>query len=135
MSYNFAGGYLYPATGLYFQIGNNIYLPGQTVNISDIGEQPNYYYDRSDPGSTLICVTTNINRACCRRSDGGNVGEWYYPNGTIVNRLRNSPTDSFLRVGYAEQVRLLRKHDATRPLGVYTDVKFLMNKEIMSVLQ
>ena len=105
-----------PATGLYFRMGNHIYLPGQTVIISDIGEQPG---DRSDPGSTLVCVTTNVNRACCRNKDGGNIGEWYYPNGVAVNRPSNSPTDSFYRVGYVEHVRLMRLHDATRPLGVY----------------
>ena len=117
LSYNFSGGYWPPATGLYFRIGNHTYLHGQIVNISDIGEQP--YYDISDPGSTLVCVTTNVNRACCRRSDGGNVGEWYYPNGTIVNRPNNSSTAAFLRIGHEQQVRLMHRSDATGPLGLY----------------
>ena len=116
LSYNLAGGYLPPATGLYFQLGNHIYLPGQSINILDIGEQPG---DRSDPGSTLVCVTTNVNRACCRGSDGGNVGQWYFPNGVAVNRPGNSPTDSFYRVGHEQQVRLAHRSDATGLLGLY----------------
>ena len=110
------GVYSVPSIGLYFQLGNQIYLPGQTINRSDIGEQPS---NRSDPGFTLVCVTTNVNTACCRRSDGGNVGEWYYPNGMIVNRHINSPTGAFHRTGYQQQVRLAWIYGATVLLGVY----------------
>ena len=42
---------------LYFKVGNKEYLSGQLVNITDIGGQP---ANRSDPGSTLVCVTTNV---------------------------------------------------------------------------
>ena len=53
--------------------------------VSDIGIQPR---DRTNPGSTIVCVTTNVNTACCRKNDNnaltncttGAVGEWYYPN-------------------------------------------------------
>ena len=62
---------------------NNVYIPGDSVPITDIGPQPG---NRSDAGSTLVCVTTNVNTACCRGSDGGAIGEWYYPNGTRVPR-------------------------------------------------
>ena len=64
-------------------------------------------------------MTTNVNRACCRKKDGGNVGEWYYPNGTIVNRLSNSPTDSFARVGHEQQVRLVCSSNVTGRLGLF----------------
>ena len=51
---------------------NNIsYLPGDSVLISDIGTQPPD--ERSNPGSTLVCVTTNINIACCRAGDNNDV--------------------------------------------------------------
>ena len=50
-----------------------------------------------NPGSTLVCVTTNANTACCKSDDNnalnnataGAVGEWYYPNGSLVPCHRN----------------------------------------------
>ena len=101
------------------------YLPGDFVLISDIGPQP---ADRNDSGSTLICVTTNVNTACCRGNDNnaltnataGSVGEWYYPNGTIVPRPGSNVRD-FERVGYTHQVRLGKAVlNSTPPPGVYT---------------
>ena len=103
-----------------------IYLPGDTVVISDIGPQP--LVDRSDPGSTLICITTNVNTACCRASDNngmttataGAVGEWRYPNGTLVPRASEATAVDFARFGYTHQVRLgMEFPDSTPPLGVY----------------
>ena len=103
--------------GLYFELNEGIYYDGDSVLISDIEDQP---ADRSDPGSTLVCVTTNVNTACCRGSDGGAVGEWLYPDGTIVPRPGGNPVD-FARVGYAQQVRLARSVSTSPPpLGVYT---------------
>ena len=101
------------------------YLPGDSVLISDIGSQPS---DRSDPGSTLVCVTANVNTACCRSGDNnyitnataGAVGEWYNPDGTLVRRPSGNVSD-FARIGYTHQVRLERAvSDSTPPLGVYT---------------
>ena len=101
------------------------YLPGNSVLISDIGSQP---ADRSDPGSTLVCVTADVNTACCRSSDNngvhnaaaGAVGEWYYPNGAQVPRPSGVVVD-FARIGYTHQVRLGRVvSDSIPPLGVYT---------------
>ena len=100
-------------------------LPGETVLISDIGLQPS---DRSNPGSTLVCVTTNINTACCRLNDNygatnataGALGEWRYPNGALVPRLVGKVVD-FARVRYTHQLRLARViSDSIPPLGVYT---------------
>jgi len=107
-----------------------IYYDGDSVLISDIGPQS---ADFSDHESTLVCVTTNINTACCRGSDNndsttdraGAVGEWHYPNGTLVPRLyrnRYNVTD-FARFGYTHQARLGRQvSSSTPPLGVYTCV-------------
>ena len=114
-----------PSTGLYLMLKGAILLPGDSVLISDIGSQP---ADRSNPGSTLVCVTTNVNTACCRNNDNngrtsataGSVGEWFYPNGTLVPRS-NSYVNNFARVGYSHQVRLARVVlRPTPPLGVYT---------------
>ena len=53
-------------TGLYFMLNGAIHLSGASVLISDIGLQP---ADRSDPGSTFVCVTNNVNTACCIVND------------------------------------------------------------------
>ena len=119
-----------PSTGLYFILGNNIYLTGESVVITDIGEQP---ATRSDPGSTLVCVTTNVNTACCRGSDGGSVGDWFYPDGSMVPRSNNvgSSTNIFTRFGYTHQVRLGIVGTPSEPLGAYRcDVPDGMNGTI-----
>ena len=77
--------------------------------ITDIGSNATL----DDASSTLVCVTSNVNTKCCRGSDGGSVGEWFHPNGTLVPR--NSGTvgdDIFTRSGYTEQVRLNRRANA-----------------------
>ena len=107
-----------PSTGLYFMLDNNIYLPGDSVLITDIGTQPG---TRVDPGSTLICVTSNVNTACCRGADGGNVGEWFYPDGSMVPRpgAISTSTGIFARYGHNHQVRLGIVGSPTGPLGAY----------------
>ena len=116
---------LAPPIGLYFELNSVIYNDGDSVLISDIGPQP---ATRSDPGPTLICVTTNVNTVCCRKSDNnkmtnataGAVGEWRYPDGNLVHRPGGNVVD-FARVGFTHQVRLSREVlDSTPPLGVYT---------------
>ena len=106
----------FPTTGLYFSLNGVIHLPGESVLITDIG---NIAY-LGDIDNSLVCMTSNVNTKCCRRSDGGNVGEWYRPDGTIV--VRNSGAvgdDIFTRSGFTQQVRLNRRANAVGPLGVY----------------
>ncbi len=114
----FCTGATPPSTGLYFRLNDNIYLPGEAVLIDDIGSQP---YVRSNSGSSLICVTENVNRFCCRSSDGGNLGDWYYPNGSAVYRPYYLSYD-FVRTGYTHQIRLARSayYSAMDVLGLYT---------------
>ena len=91
---------------------------GSSLVISDIGEQPN---ERSEVGSTLVCVTSSINNNYCRIADRGNVGEWWNPNGALVIRDNQDMSNNiFTRVGFTEQVRLSRRSDATGPVGRYT---------------
>ena len=99
-----------------------VYFHGDTVFITDIGEKGS-----TDPGSSLVCNTANVNTDCCRMRDGGNVGEWYFPNGTIVPRNRKSPNGNFTRSGYAHQVHLNRRNNVMIPLGNYTCVVPDMN--------
>ena len=75
---------------------------------------------RSDPGSSLVCNTTNINAQCCRSADnpnGESRGEWYLPDGTMII---NTPDINFSRTRYTQQVRLIRRNNAMSPTGVFT---------------
>ncbi len=90
---------------------------GDTVFITDIGVFT--AATLSGAASSLVCQTGNVNVQCCRGSDGGNVGDWFYPNGTIV--LRNSGNENldFTRSGFTHQVRLNRRNNASMPTGEY----------------
>ena len=108
-----------PNSALYFTLNGTVYLPNGTILITDIGSENTY--DRRDPGSSLVCVTTNVNTNCCRNSDnpnGGSRGEWYLPNGT---RIFNTPyTTNFFRTRHNQQVRLNRRNNTMSPTGVFT---------------
>ena len=86
--------------------------------IADIGTYGGGASDRA--GGALVCVTSNVNTACCRTSDGGNVGVWYFPDGTIVPRGGYPGDSAFTRTGSNQQVRLNRRFDtALEPVGEY----------------
>ena len=91
-----------------------MYQPGNSILITDIG-----VFASDEPGSSLVCVTSNVNMNCCRGIDGGNVGEWYFPNGTIVPRSGAAPSADFTRKGFTHQVRLNRRNNTTSPTGIY----------------
>ena len=102
-------------------IGNSILLSNESVNITDIGEQP--FNDRTDPGSTLVCVTDNVNRNCCRGGDTGygSIGGWYHDNQPVLSL--NAVwwlTNTFVRIVHARQVRLAAIGRPTGPVGDYT---------------
>ncbi len=75
----------------------------------------------------MRCITTNVNIGCCRGHDndtnpvpyGGRVGEWLYPNSSIIPRPGNAT--NFSRRGYFQEVRLTVEsgRSAGRP-GMYT---------------
>ena len=94
-----------------------MYLPGGTILITDIGS--NTTNDRSDPQSSLVCVTTNVNTQCCRGADnpnGGGRGEWYLPD---MSRLIYNTANNFYRARYTHQVRLYRNSAAMSPTGTF----------------
>ena len=120
-----------PSTGLYFNLSGVVYLPGDTVLITDIGVSLLAY---PNPGSSLVCNTSNVNTHCCRTKDnpnGPSLGEWYFPNGTIVPRPRDNPNGDFITTRFTHQVHLNRRNNTTTPLGTYTcvvpDMKNAMN--------
>ena len=106
--------------GLYFTLSGTVYLPNDTILITAIGSENTD--DRSDPGSSLVCVTTNVNTHCCRSDDnpnGESRGEWYLPNGT---KILSTHDTNFYSTLYTEQVRLNYRNNAMSPTGVFTCV-------------
>ena len=115
-------------SGLYFTLRGTVYLPGDTISITDVGDGylPECTNDNQfDPGSSLVCVTSNVNTNCCRGSDhpgDGSVGNWMYPNDTAVlgNNDLNASRD-FTRSSHFQQIRLNRKRPVMSPTEiVYT---------------
>jgi hypothetical protein len=104
-----------PSSGLYFTLGDIVYLPGDTVLITDIG----VVAGGDNPGTSLVCRTEHVNTWCCRGTDGGKVGEWFDPNGNLLPRFGTALTADFSRNGYTHQVRLNRRNEAMSPTGAF----------------
>ncbi len=108
-------------------MSDTVYLPGATIPITDVGDSypPDSAMNQVDPGTSLVCVTSNVNTMCCRGSDhpdSGPVGNWLYPDGSIVIR-NNDPNriGHITRSSHTQQIRLNRKRpDVMSPTGVYT---------------
>ncbi len=113
-----------PGTGLYFTLSGTVYLHGDTIPITDVGDGFPGADNPPDPGPSLVCVTSNVNTLCCRGSDhpgNGAVGNWLYPNGSIVLGNSANPNGDFTRNSHTQQIRLNRKRtDVMSPIGVYT---------------
>ena len=97
------------------------YPSGSHVTMSDIGAI-NPSNGAAVPGASLVCVTSEVNSKCCRNGDGGNIGEWFFPDGSKVPRNSGNSHRDFTRSGYTHQVRLNRRNGAMGPLGTYTCV-------------
>ncbi len=115
-----------PSSGLYFNLNGTIYLSGNTISITDVGDSfLNETIKPDDPGPSLVCVTSNVNTKCCRADDHpgiGGVGNWLYPDGNTVPGNSNN-TNGFTRSYHFQQLRLNRKrHDIMFPFGVFTCV-------------
>ncbi len=117
--------YLYssgpPADGLYFTLNGALYCPNETVFIEDIGS---IVADRNERGAALVCHTDNVNTECCRSADNnhkGPIGDWFYPNNSKVTHNSQDTTDNtFVRIGFEREVRLVTRGSPTRPVGLYT---------------
>ena len=110
-------------------LGNTTKLPGDTVYINDIGEQPT---NRSDPGTILVCVATDVSSSCCRGRDNNNgdpLGDLLGPNRNTVISLSDigSTSDILYKVRRTRHLRLGSLGTPTGPLGVYTCVLPDMN--------
>ena len=99
-----------PSTGLYFVFNKTVYLPGDTLRITDIGSAYRYNYIVTDPQFSLVCISTNVY----------NVGEWLFPNGSMVPNGSNGDFTS-LRSSFTQQIFMNRQNYASvTPFGVYT---------------
>ena len=74
-----------------------MYLPGDTVLITDIG----VFTSSTDPGTSLVCVTSNVNTECwvIDNPNGGALGEWHFPDGTIIPSYSADPKLMLTLVG------------------------------------
>ena len=106
------------ATQLYFTWRGNRYEPGDSILITDVGLHITSG-NNIGPGDSLVCVTTDVNTQCC--TDVGGVGEWFFPNGSMVPRNIDDPNrnSQIIRTGRANQVRLLFRTRQTSPTGEY----------------
>ena len=103
---------------LYFTWRGNRYEPGDSILITDI----RLHEGDAGPGNSLVCVTTDVNTQCC--TDVGGVGEWLFPNGSMVIRNNDDPNRNspIIRTGRTNQVRLNFRTEQTSPTGEYTCV-------------
>ena len=103
------------ATQLYFTWRGNRYEPGDSILITDI----RLHDGNRSTGDSLVCVTTDVNTQCC--TDVGGVGEWFFPNGTMVPR-NNNTVSQIVRTGQTNQIRLNFRTRQKSPTGEYTCV-------------
>ena len=97
-----------------------MYLSGDTVLISDIGEAGISGDVVAEAMTSLVCQTANLGILCCRGGgDRNRAGDWYFPNGTVVLGNNGNEGLDFTRSGYTQQVRLNRRNDAMTPTGVF----------------
>ncbi len=106
-------------------MSGTVYLPGDTIPITDVGDGfPDSGTNPTDPGPSLVCVTSNVNTMCCRGSDhpgSGAVGNWLYPDGNTVLGNSANRNGDITRSSHTQQIRLNRKRsDVMSPTGVYT---------------
>jgi hypothetical protein len=122
-------------------LDDTVYLPGDTVLITDIGVfvEVALDIDPVDSGASLVCMTEHVNTHCCRGSDGmngmgGSKGEWFGPDGDQLPRFGAAPYADFSRSGYAQQVRLNRRNNAMSPTGVFECRVPPMDNELLLVV-
>ena len=94
------------STAIALQLSGQRYDSHSLVILTDIGEGDT---------AALLCLTDR--EMCCRGSDGGAGGDWYYPDGGLVPFAFGGT--SIYQTRGASRVRLNRRNDAQSPTGVY----------------
>ena len=92
--------------------------------VSFMGENlPNHAYvdltlvgtDGSDPGNIVRCITDL--GSCCGSNQGAHRGDWYFPNGSILEN--SSLGGDISRTRGDMRVNLRRRNNAMSPSGIY----------------
>ena len=95
--------------GVFLTLGGQPYRNGSSILIGEIGEGDE---------AALLCVTDLVQ--CCRGEDtdvGGALGEWFYPNGSLV-QVEDSGDDFYHTRGLGI-VRLNHRNNAMSPIGQF----------------
>ena len=93
--------------GLGFNIKGELYSNNSIVNVTDIGSGTN----------ALYCFTNRS--GCCRGSDGGASGGWFFPDGSEVNGGGKTSSLDFSRNRGPSAVLLNRRNNVMGPTGFY----------------
>ena len=93
--------------GLGFNLKGVLYSNNSIVNITDIGNGTN----------ALYCFTNGSD--CCRESDRGTNGKWFFPDGRQVDENGRVSTLDFNRNRGPSAVLLNRRNNAMGPTGFY----------------
>ncbi len=121
-------------------MNGTVYLPEDAILLTDVGDSfpPGDTNNPTDPGPSLVCVTSNVNTMCCRGSDhpgDGPVGNWFYPDGIIVLGNSANPNGDFLEVHTPNKYVLTGRELMSCPQLESTPVRSLMNQTLQLPIQ
>ena len=68
-------------TGVYLSLKGTVYANNSVINITEIGETDTSISPPPNSNNGLQCIADRM--PCCRFG-GGQVGEWFFPDGTMV---------------------------------------------------
>ena len=90
---------------MYIRLRGKLYSNDSNILVSEIGERDN--------GQPLLCFTDLIQ--CCKSNDKKALGEWFYPNGSVVGLINTN--EEFYKNRGPSRVRLHRRENVTSPIG------------------
>ena len=111
-----------PNAGLFFTLSGTVYLPRESVLITDIGAFTGPTLEGA--ASSLVCDTRNVHTRCCRSSDNGGTtrvqAEWDFPYGNVVPANSGNTGLDFTSSRFTQQLRLNHRNNALMPTGNFT---------------
>ena len=106
---------IYQHTGIYLSLKGTVYANNSVISITEIGETDTPATPAHDSNNGLQCISDRM--PCCRFG-GGHVGEWFFPDGTMVPG--NGPTFYRNRGGDDGTVNLNRANtNVVSPTGLF----------------
>ena len=104
-------------TGVYLSLKGVVYPNNSDIMISEIGETDTSENQPPNSNNGFQCVTDRI--PCCR-FQGGQQGEWYFPNGTAVTG-QGTTTSFYTSRGRDDGTVILNRvsNDVMMPTGQY----------------